>query len=115
MIDQELMRKQKLKHKIGVLATDTANELSEEPRTKEEANKFVERRIYVINIRQLKEFVDRDCKGEPLDIIVSSPYRGEDRFYRAEYGETPDYEQIVFDTLKKYDLVSEDSQLSDYT
>jgi hypothetical protein len=86
-----------------------------------EAMKRTEQVIYNSGIHQLKDFVDRDCKGEPLQLIVGSPYQGEDkeliedRVYLATYGKTPAYEQVVFDQLKKYNLISEDSQPNDYS
>lgn len=31
----------------------------------------------------------------------------------ATYGKTPNYKQVAFDTLKRYDIVPEDSMLDD--
>ncbi|MGB7955579.1 MAG: hypothetical protein WCF23_16510 [Candidatus Nitrosopolaris sp.] len=87
--------------------------------TRLEAIKCTEQTIYNLAIRQFQDFVNRDCGGEPLKMIVESPYHDggkitEDRVYTATYGHTPDYEQVIFDQLKKYNLVQDNSQLSDY-
>jgi len=110
-------RKQQLKDRINTLASSIPE--SDEPRNFDEFQKLIVQRIYAIDIELLKKFVDKDCVGEPLEIIVESPYHDgkvtEDRFYMASFPETPDYEQVVFDQLKKYNLVQEDSQLNDYS
>ncbi len=123
MTEQEI-RKQQFKDKINTLAkTVYEPEKPYKPSSQQEARKlatkYVQDTIYVANIEQLKEFVDRDCKGEPLEIIVESPYQSkevtEDRTYLATRRMTPDYEQVVLATLKKYNLVQQDSQLRDYS
>jgi hypothetical protein len=80
------------------------------------------------NLTHLKKYLDDDYPGddicdksEPLQLMVETPYTDpkigvpEGRWYMATYGKTPNYEQVIFDQLKKYDLVEEDSQISDYS
>lgn len=68
-------------------------------------------------LEQLRKFLDDSFPGDdicdktqPLQLIVESPYDPgtgvpEDRAYLATYGKTPDYEQVIFDELKKLGLV----------
>jgi hypothetical protein len=129
----EETRKKQFKDRIIKLARTarepkepTKEEFIRQRLTNEQARaqltKHLEQIVYVAAVHQLKEFVvDRDCKGEPLQLMVSSAYtdpvidKPEDRMYLATYGKTPDYEQVVFEQLKKYHLVYEDCQLSDYS
>jgi hypothetical protein len=120
LTDQDQIRKQDFKRRIDKLYVEIAHELTEEPepRDMEEAMEAVGRLIYVTNIRTLKEFVNRNYKGEKPKLIVSTPYRGKNT--GGELNDVwfmpvdPEYNQIAFDTLKNFSIVPEDSQLSDY-
>ncbi len=99
--------------------TNRINELSRaldkaqfKPETREEALEQTERLIIQGNVEIIKQFLDNNCEGKKPEIIVSSIYKGEERFHLAR--NEPENHQKIFDTLKKYDLVPEGSQISDY-
>lgn len=76
--------------------------------------------LYGAAVVGLKEFVDNDCK-EPFQLILETPYTDpqigvpKDRAYMVTYGHTPNYEQVVFDQLKKYHIVEDSCRVEDYS
>ncbi len=76
--------------------------------------------IDLANFVQIKHYLDDDypgdefCdKGKNLRVITYAPVNGEDRLFVPK-GE-PDSPQYVLEALKKYDLIPDDSKISDYS
>lgn len=117
MTNEDFIRKQEFKNEINKLCAETDHDI-EEPRSWQEALETTKRLVCDANILQLKEFVDRNYEGEKSRLIVSTPYKGENT--GGKLGDVvfmsngPEYNQMAFDTLKNFNIVPEDSQLSDY-
>ena len=71
----------------------------------------------------LKKFaVDRNFEGDKPELVVSSPHTiklddgiaemTDDVLYTPR--NEPENHQVIFDNLKNYDIIPEDSQINDY-
>jgi hypothetical protein len=116
-MNQEL-RKQEFKDRINLLAK-TIYQFEGRSKDVSERVKQVDRMVYDAIIDVLKQFViDRNFEGKKPEWLVSSVHT------RLETGHTDDViylprnepknHQVMFDTLKNYDIVPEDSQINDY-
>ena len=116
MNNQEL--KQEFKERINHLL----REFKKRPRdNNDNVEVDTEDLVFLVNIEALKEFaIYRNFEGEKPQLIVSSPYKMpdtdvtvvEDRYLIPT--NVPKNHQIMFEMLKKYGLVREDSQIEDY-
>ncbi|HEY7570595.1 MAG TPA: hypothetical protein VH796_04420 [Nitrososphaeraceae archaeon] len=117
-------RQQELIDKITELDKTVPNELvMPTPKSQEEASRFALEKtkhlLYLCVIKSLKEFlIERNCEGKKPEIIVSSPYETdygttEDRVY-LPYNE-PKNRQVMFDTLKQYQIITDNAVIDDYS
>ena len=116
MNNQEL--KQEFKERINHLL----REFKKRPRdNNDNVEVDTEDLVFLVNIETLKKFaIDRNFEGEKPQWIVSSPYKMpdtdvtvvEDRYLIPT--NEPKNHQIMFEMLKKYELVREGSQIEDY-
>ena len=116
-MNQEL-RKQEFKDRMNLLAK-TVYDFEGRSKDVGEGVKQVDRMVYAAIIDVLKQFViDRNFEGKKPEWLVSSAHT------RLEAGHTDDViylprnepknHQVMFDTLKNYGIVPENSKINDY-
>lgn len=116
-MNQEL-RKQEFKDRINLLSK-TVYDFEGRSKDVDEGVKQVDRLVFAAIIDVLKQFViDRNFEGKKPEWLVSSAHT------RLETGHTDDViylprnepknHQVMFDILKNYGIVPEDSHINDY-
>ena len=116
-MNQEL-RKQEFKDRINLLAK-TVYQFEGRSKDVGEGVKQVDHVVYAAIIYVLKQFtIDRNFEGKKPEWLVSSAHTRQETSHTNDVIYLPHNEpknhQVMFDTLKNYGVVPEDSQINDY-